>query len=301
MIATLGWTFRPGDDIMSRMGIPLAMTAVLLGMGCKGKPEAPEALDELASFLFEHVMDEEDDYLLVGVENLNAWLAADFDPDEDNDGDFATNFDATADGYSVTNLSVEAVKSLDGVERNLDDLLGGAVGYNMDLTVEQINEALIRYDMMEVFPDKYQSYERTFADESDRDCFLEKRCDRLEFDISVVVDYPLNLTVDADSRVHYRRVTMDDGSDVVLQRTWMLEPGETTVDWIELEQQYFLAAHLVRKGVAGLRGESARRIDVTWVKASLGNAPVPEDMAISLTVDTMRNTGADLEAYYASE
>jgi len=160
--------------------------------------------------------------------------------------------------------------------------------------VEQVNEALIRDDMQEVFPDKYQSYVRTFVDELDRDCFLEKRCDRLEFDISVVVDYPLNLTVDADSRVHYRRVTMEDGSDVVLQRTWMLEPGEASADWIELEQQYFLAAHLPR-------GEGSRRIDATWVKASLGNAPVPEDMAISLTVDTMRDTGADLEDYYAGE
>jgi len=263
-------------------------------MGCKGKPDAPEALDDLASFLYEHTMDDEDDYLEVGIENLNTWLAAEFVPDEENDEAFSSNFEATAEGYSVTNLTVEAVKSLDGVERNLDDLLGAAVGYDMDLTVEQINEALIRDDMQQVFPDKYQSYERTFVDGSDRDCFLEKRCDRLEYDISVVADYPLNLTVDADSRVHYRRVTLEDGSDVVLQRTWMLEPGEASADWIELEQQYYFAAHLDQ-------GAGARRIDVTWVKATLGNTPVPEDMAISLTVDSMRNTGADLEAYYAGE
>jgi hypothetical protein len=276
------------------MGIPLAMTALLLGVSCKGLPDAPAALDDLASFLYEHVMDEDDDYLLAGIGNLNTWLAADFVPVEENDEDFTTNFDATAEGYAVTDLTVEAVKSLDGVERNLDDLLGAAVGYNINLTVEQINEAFIRDDMKEVLPGRYQSYVRTFANETDRDCFLEKRCDRLEFDISVTVDYPLGLTVEADSRVHYRRVNMEDGTDVVLQRTWMLEPGVSSRDWIEIEQQYYLSAHLVR-------GSGARRIDVTWVKASLGNAPVPEHMAVSLTVDTMRETGAGLEAYYADE
>ncbi len=279
---------------MSRMGIPLAMSALLLGGGCKALPDAPEALDDLASFLYEHVMDDDDDYLLAGINNLNTWLAADFVPTEELDGDFDTNFDATAGGYAVTNLTVEAVKSLDGVERNLDDLLGAAVGYDMDLTVEQINEAFIGEDMKEVLPGRYQSYVRTFANETDRDCFLEKRCDRLEFDISVTVDYPLSLTVEADSRVHYRRVNMDDDTDVVLQRTWMLEPGVSSRDWIEIEQQYYLSAHLVR-------GSGARRVDVTWVKAFLGDTPVPVDMALSLTVDTMRETGAELEAYYAGE
>jgi len=280
--------------MMERMRIWPAILMLIGGTSCKRPPDAPEALDELASFLYEHTMDEEDDYLQVGITNLNAWLAAKHVPEEEDETEFDSNFAATAEGYSVTNLTVEAVKSLDGVERNLDDLLGAAVGYDMDLTVEQINEALIRDDMMDVFPDNYQSYVRTFLDDSDRDCFLEKECDRLEFDISVIVDYPLNLTVDADSRVHYRRVTLPDGSDAVLQRTWMLEPGSASVDWIQLEQQYYLSAHLDQ-------GSGARRIDTTWVKASLGDTPVPEDMALALTVDTMRETGANLEAYYAGQ
>ena len=44
-----------------------------------------------------------------------------------------------------------------------------------------------------------------------------------------------------------------------------------------------------------------RRVEAMWVKASLGNSPVPEDMALSLAVDTMRDTGAKLEAYFEGE
>ena len=74
----------------------------LLGVAC-GPPEAPETLDDLSSFLFEHVWDEDEAYLEVGIANLSTWLE--------------TNFEATHEGYSVQNLSQEAVESLEGDER----------------------------------------------------------------------------------------------------------------------------------------------------------------------------------------
>ena len=259
----------------------------LTAVGCKRPPDAPDTLDDLASYLYEHVMDDEE-YLVAGIDNLETWLSEDNEAEE-----FETNLDSTAEGYTVTNLSEEAVVSLDGVERDLNNLLGAAVGYDIDLEVEQVIDALIGRDMMEVFPGNYQSYERTFEDEADRDCFLDGECDSIQFEIRVVADYPLNLTVDAESVVQYRRVELEDGRKAVVQRTWMSKPGEANVDWIQLEQQYFLAVHLPQKS-------GMRRVEAMWVKASLGNTPVPEDMALSLTVDTMRDTGKNLEAYFES-
>jgi len=260
---------------------------LLVAVGCKRPPDAPNTLDDLASYLYEHVMDDEE-FLVAGIDNLETWLAQDNEAEE-----FETNLDSTAEGYTVTNLSDEAVVSLDGVERDLNNLLGAAVGYDIDLEVEQVIGALIGRDMMEVFPGNYQSYERTFESEDDPACFLDGDCDAIQFLIQVVADYPLNLTVDAESVVQYRRVELDDGRKAVVQRTWMSKPGEASVDWIQLEQQYFLAVHLPQDS-------GMRRVETMWVKASLGSAPVPEDMALSLAVDTMRTTGQDLEAYFES-
>ena len=75
--------------------LPLAASLALIACG---PPEAPETLDDLSSFLFEHVWDEDEVYLEVGLANLSEWL-------EDN-------FEATHEGYEVTNLSQEAVTSL---------------------------------------------------------------------------------------------------------------------------------------------------------------------------------------------
>lgn len=275
--------------MMTMRRILLVMVVFLVNVGCKRPPDAPETLDDLASYLYEHVMDDEDDYLIAGIGNLEAWLAED-----DATEEFETNLEATAEGYTVTNLTTEAVKSLDGVTRDLENLLGAAVGYDIGLTVDQVIDALIGQDMMEVFPDSYQSYERTFENETDQDCFLDGECDSVDFEISIVADYPFNLTVEADSRVQYRRVELEDGRKPVVQRTWMLKPGESSRDWLQLEQQYFLAVHLPMDF-------GMRRVETMWVKAYFGEAPVPEAMALSLAVDTMRDTGTKLEAYFEIE
>ena len=45
----------------------------LLCVACR-PPEAPETLDDLASYLFEHTWDEDERYLQPGLSNLEAWL-----------------------------------------------------------------------------------------------------------------------------------------------------------------------------------------------------------------------------------
>ena len=92
-------------------------------------------LDDLASYLYEHVMDDEE-FLVAGVGNLETWLA------EDNaEEDFDTNLDATAEGYTVTNLTVEAVESLDGVRRETARLAPGVTIVDRDRVVATLSKA----------------------------------------------------------------------------------------------------------------------------------------------------------------
>jgi hypothetical protein len=148
--------------------------------------------------------------------------------------------------------------------------------------------------MQEVFPGSYQSYERTFSNESDRVCFLAGDCDSLDFEIEIVADYPLSLTVQAESRVQYRRIELADGRKPVLQRLWMLSPAVSNMSWFELEQQYFLAVHLPRDS-------GMRRVDAMWVKSSLGDTEALQNLALTLAIDGMRATGDRLEAYFEGE
>jgi hypothetical protein len=254
----------------------LLLIPFVSGLGCKRPPDAPESLDELCSYIYEHVMDEEDEYLVAGLENLVPWLEE--------------HFEETYEGYTITNLSQEAVLSLDGVERDLTSLLGAAVGFDMEAKVAEVVHALLSEDMGEIFEGTYDTYEREFS--TDRDCFLDRECDSVELDIHVVANYPLGLEVEATSRVQYRRVEID-GEEAIVQRTWMLEPGESNKDWLTIDQQYFLSVNLPRDG-------ATRRVDAMWVKAFLGEGDVPENFALQVAIDTMRSTGESIDAYLAS-
>ena len=251
----------------------LLLVPFLAGLGCKRPPDAPESLDELCSYIYEHLMDEEDDALVAGLENLVPWL------DE--------HFEETYEGYTVTNLSQEAVLSLDGVERDLTNLLGAAVGFDMEATVADVVNALLSGDMNDIFEDTYDIYERDFI--TDLDCFLDGDCESVELDIHVVANYPLGLQVEATSRVNYRRVEVE-GGEAIVQRTWMLEPGESNKDWLTIDQQYFLSVNLPRSG-------ETRRVDAMWVKAFLGEGDVPENFALQVAIDTMRSTGESIDDY----
>ena len=73
-----------------------SLAAALALVAC-GPPEAPETLDDLSSFLFEHVWDEDEEYLEVGLANLSAWLDDNFEANTDEDALDADTQEAAAD------------------------------------------------------------------------------------------------------------------------------------------------------------------------------------------------------------
>ena len=255
--------------------LPLAASLALIACG---PPEAPETLDDLSSFLFEHVWDEDEVYLEVGLANLSEWL-------EDN-------FEATHEGYGVTNLSQEAVSSLEGDTRTVEGLMGAAVGYDVGYPTDDVVEAMVFEDPLVLYPGDYELYTRDFQTETD--CFMTRDCMTLEFLQHVIVNYPLGIQIDAKSRTQYHWVPTPHGMAVVY-RNWSREPPEINKSWLTVDQQYFMAVSMPKAD------GTTRRVEAMWVKAEIGDADVPEGMALNMTIDTMLSTGPKLEAYFENK
>jgi hypothetical protein len=242
-----------------------------------GPPQAPETLDDLSSFLFEHTWDEDEAYLEVGIENLDTWLD--------------THFEATAEGYEVTNLSQEAVASLEGDGRTVDGLMGAAVGYDVAYPSEDIVLAMAFEDPLILYPGDYEVYTRDY--QTDTECFKTIECKTLEFFQHVIVNYPLGIQIEADSRTQYHWVETQHGWSGVY-RNWSRSPPVINKSWLTVDQQYYVAVSIPKAD------GTTRRVEAMWVKAEIGNANVPEGMALNMTINTMKKTGPKLEAYFES-
>jgi len=242
-----------------------------------GPPEAPETLDDLSSFLFEHVWDADEAHLEVGIQNLTDWLES--------------NFEETADGYEVTNLSQEAVSTLEGDDRSVEGLMGAAVGYDVAYPSEDIVLAMAFEDPLLLWGDDYETYTRDY--QSDTECFKTRECMTLEFYQHVIANYPLGIEVDAESRTQYHWVETEHGWSGVY-RNWSRSPPIINKSWLTVDQQYYMAVSIPKAD------GTTRRVEAMWVKAEIGDADVPEGMALNMTINTMKETGPQLEAYFQS-
>lgn len=253
-------------------GTPLFLWAAVC-CSCR-PPEAPETLDELASYLFEHVWDDDEDYLQPGLENLVVWLDA--------------HFEETSVGYEVTNLDPDAVASVTGEPRNLEGLIGAAVGYDVGFSPEEVVDVMVFHDPLEVYPGDYEEYTREYL--SDTECFKERTCSKLSYNVHLVANYPLGITGESDTHVQYHWVELENGP-AAIYRNWTRWSPEISADWLKVKQQYYLSATLPKAD------GTTRRIAAMWLEAEIVNANIPESMALNMTIDTMAKAGGQMESY----
>jgi hypothetical protein len=240
---------------------------------CKAPPEAPAALEELAGYLFAHAADDDPEALIVGVDNLDAWLRK--------------NEAEAAEGYTISRLPKAAVGALDQRERSVDGLVGAAVSQVLAPAPKRVTRALVIDDPTEVYPDTYSRYDRSYDGEPR--CFVQGDCESLSLKADTESSYPLGLTVGADFVAQYRWIEAEAGLTMV-QRTWLRRPAEVSVDWMSVPAQYFLSVNIPD-------GSGTRRLQATWIEARLGDTPVPEDMALKMVNDSMIQSDAELEAW----
>jgi hypothetical protein len=256
----------------------LAISFLALSLLACRPPQAPETLDDLSSFLYEHTWDEDAEYLSVGLDNLEVWLQS--------------HMSELGEGYEVTNLSQEAVSSLEGDDRDVTGLIGAAVGYDIEFPVEDVIMAMVYDDPSIMYPELYDYYDRTFL--QGEDCFATRECSRVEFDVHSRQYMPLGIELEATFRTQYHWVDLESGPAVV-QRVWTREPPIINKDWLTVDQEYFLSVMM------SLPDGRSRRIASMWVIAELGNIDVPEGMALSITIDSMLETQDLLNEYLGSK
>ena len=244
-------------------------------VGCKAPPDAPEDLDALASYLFEHLMDNDAAPLEVGIGNLDVWLDL--------------HFDETSEGYKVTGLTEEAAATL-GVEvPDLTNQIGAAVGYDIGYPVDDVIYAMLLAPREDVYgvAGSDDIFERTHL--SDVECFVAGECEFYEYDAYIESYYPLGVSVKMDYRGQYRWVNTRLGP-AIAQRTFLTGDTEVTPDWLRLDFQSFVSITLPKDG-------DTRRLESGWLVVEVGEAGIPEDFALNYAIDMMKDQGEKITDY----
>lgn len=262
---------------------PSLAVVVSLAMlsGCRHLPEAPQELDELCGYLFEHADDEPEDLTIeAGAINLDAWL----------DDSIA----ATSEGYSVNTLSDDAVNALDDGDRSLDGVKGAAVGYTSKNDVETLMSTLVNVSPADLYPEQYVEFARTWN--GDPDCFAAGECESLEAESFSTLSLPAGIEAEVDSMVQYRWVDTVDFGRVAIQRTWMRVPPTLSVTWLAVDQQYYVWMFIPNNDDGG-----SRSIQATWMVASFLGAPPPENYVLQTIVTSMQGNSTGLDDWIAAE
>ena len=248
------------------IGCLLTVTVLAFGSACSPPVEAPTQFDELCSFIYKHADDEDPQALADGVVNLQNWLKS--------------RRDEVREGYMVDNLDPEVVKTLDGQDHDLTDLLGVAFATQFTSTLDQSMEVSLTDDPAVQAPDLWKTYDRTNDDGVA--CFLDKTCDVLEYDVTAEQLYPLGLESTVRYHARIRRV-MTDAGEAVIWRTWLNGPNEFSWDWIKVKLNFYL-------GISVQTADGTmERTEASWVLANMGDSPVPPDVAMSLALDTVKD------------
>ncbi len=240
---------------------------------CSAPIEAPEDFNDLLSYLFEHTMDEGDDALIAGANNLLAFVG-------DNENELR-------EGYAVNNLTQAALDSTGETLTVSDETYGVTLQYSVAHSVEKIAYANTAADGMDVYPANYLSYEREHL--SDLDCFLNRTCQSFRYRSTILSSLPLGAEMLSSYINELRWIELESGPAFV-QRAWMDGEAESSVDWAGMTANFYI----------GLTYSTATGSDViaaSWAAIQLGDVSLPEDLLKNQAIDGLRQNGADLELW----
>jgi len=267
---------------------------VLLALGaCNRPPEAPAELSELAGFLFEHFPDDDPAPLQGGVANLDAWLRDHIE-------------DTTDDGYEVTDLREEVLDSVNpGQDHHMDDLAGASVGFVSDFGVDALARALVLDEQEDVFPQSYETHDRTFL--SDPDCFMPHDCDFVETDNVTLATYAglIKVATHSDAEFRWVRWEREEGAGeswALLHRTWLLDEADVTpAGLVRVFEQLYVGVTIDWDGDDGDDDpDEAVRLGTTWISAQI-IGPFTEGSALGLIVNSMKGEGEKLDEWIAAK
>lgn len=199
----------PTRNLPARVIIGVGLT-VLATAGCRKPPaEAPAELNELSAFLFQHFEDDDTDELVAGIDNLRAFLDT-----QDLVGALSGR------SYTLTKIEGESLGSLSipngaSADKQVPVAVAGR-SIHADLRTHR-SVAMERNQIcIDSSTSKYAS--RTFT--VGADCFLDGDCDRAE-SVTEVRKENLLAKVWYDSYKNYRLLELEDGTEVMIARSWL--------------------------------------------------------------------------------
>ena len=142
--------------------VPHALLIALIATACKVEP-APEDLDGLAHWFWQHLDDEDPEALQAGAANLYAALDA-------------ASFEGPTDG-SISTLSVEELALVDKAGESLQDLYGVFMANDVACSTALLEYQIYAQEQDEMHPGTYVSYEREYT--SDLEAYQARDSDRL--------------------------------------------------------------------------------------------------------------------------
>jgi hypothetical protein len=246
--------------------------ALMAGLGCSPPPEAPSDLDALMGFVFAHADDEETAPVEQALGNLSVWMHA--------------HGEATLEGYQVNDLEGSTLEAFGAGALADESLVGASLGFMHQFPADWLgtDNAISPDHDLSVPPDPLEG--RVYS--SDAACFRDRSCDTLESAEWSTDDLPLLITSRVHWQQYWRRIDVPAGTAVV-QRWWIDRPIEFNVNFLTVAHQYYLWVFLPQDD------GSAVSVQATWISAELTGAPIPENTALSLVVNTMGKAAASLE------
>lgn len=234
----------------------------LLG-GCHAV-QAPETIEELVVFGFQHFEDK-DEQALVDMEANLSPLVVD-------------NIDQMTEGYAVNQLTAEDLADAGVEDVDVTEIIGamGAIDYRHDL--DAILDPMTHEHKDELFPDNWIVYD--VLEQTDRACFLAHECDTYDFVVNQTAKVPALGEATQTLDQSLRWVHREDGTAFIVWRTLAPEPIEFTSNLMAVHQQYALV-------VIAPNGSVARRIESFWVDAEFIGMDVPEYSAVNNAVKQM--------------
>ncbi len=207
-----------------RLKQTLSLVLLVFLFGCDAPPKAPSEYEALLGYLFEHMEDEGDEELVLGLENLYDWLQ------------IPANFSSASDGYQIRNLASEAVDALDEKSRNADGLRGISTVTKSSLAPDLLAGTLTWSGFGEVIEGNFTLYDRIF--DRDSGCFIDRSCEWVSASSHTISKWVNIIEMDTRYRIQYRWVFTQYGW-MMLQRFWLLDPAGGTLN-VMMNANYYL-------------------------------------------------------------
>ncbi len=246
-----------------------ALTVLLLASACT-VVDAPEDIEELVVYGFEHFEDDEEHLIAVG-EGLFPWVD--------------DNFEELTDGYRVEDLSIENLENAGVEEPDIDGVLGALTSANYRNTLDAVLPILTAANKDELFE---QVEEFDMTEQTDVECFLADECDTWTYTATQTVRVPLLGRSTQTWTQTLRWVHPDEGEPFIAGRSLSPTPVEFSTRIVAVDQSY--AMFFVYPW-----NDGARRAEAFWVESRVIGADVPDSFAVSQAANAVGDQAARVD------